>query len=175
MGEKEQLVIVGETEALRAMWCLDDARARTQEALKGMEPSLVDWQADHINHQHTIGTVLYHIAAIELDWLMEEILEGQLLDDPVWEMFPYDVRDENGLLTIVTGHSYDWHWQRLDKVRQILRETITPMTTDEFRRKRVLESYDVTPAWVMHHLAQHEAEHRGELMMLRTLAESVKT
>ncbi len=172
MGDKEQLVIVGETEALRAMWCLDDARTHTRDALKGMEPSLVDWQADHINHRHTIGTVLYHIAAIELDWLIEEILEGKTPDEGIYELFPYDVRDENGLLTIVTGHSADWYWHRLDRVRDLFQQVVKPMAGEEFRRKRSLEAYDVTPAWVVYHMIQHESEHCGELMMLRTMAEN---
>ena len=171
MNDRQQLVIRAEGEVLRALWRLDDARARTREALRGMEPSLVDWQSQH--HSHTIGTILYHIAAIELDWLIEEILEGKAPDESIWEMFPYAVRDDNGLLTIVTGHSVDWYWKRLDKVRELFQQAIKPMSQEDFRRKRQMERYDVTPAWVLHHLAQHEAEHRGELMMLRTMAEQV--
>ena len=172
MSEKRRLVIDAETEALRALWRLQDARARTREALNGMEPSLVDWQAQHGHYHHTIGTVLYHIAAIELDWLSVEILESQGLDDAIADMFPYAVREEDGLLTIVTGHSLDWHWQRLDRVREWLISVMTPMNEGEFKRVRSLDLYDATPEWVLHHLAQHEAEHRGELMMLRTMAEN---
>jgi uncharacterized damage-inducible protein DinB len=42
---------------------------------------------------------------------------------------------------------------------------------DEFRRPRHLEQYDVTPQWVLHHLIQHEAEHRGQILDRRTEAE----
>jgi uncharacterized damage-inducible protein DinB len=35
---------------------------------------------------------------------------------------------------------------------------------------RVLPEYDVAPGFVLHHLMQHEAEHRGEIGMLRALA-----
>jgi uncharacterized damage-inducible protein DinB len=31
-------------------------------------------------------------------------------------------------------------------------------------------SYLVTPEWVLHHLMQHEAEHRGQIEMIATLA-----
>lgn len=37
------------------------------------------------------------------------------------------------------------------------------MTAADFHRARRLPQYEVSPAWVLHHLAQHEAEHRGEL------------
>jgi uncharacterized damage-inducible protein DinB len=43
------------------------------------------------------------------------------------------------------------------------------MSLQEFRRVRVLPDYDVTPDYVLHHLMQHEAEHRGEIAMLRVL------
>ena len=38
----------------------------------------------------------------------------------------------------------------------------------EFTRVRSLENYDVTPAWAIHHLCQHEAEHRGQMTELAT-------
>jgi uncharacterized damage-inducible protein DinB len=40
-----------------------------------------------------------------------------------------------------------------------------------FRRVRRLSDCDVTPEWVIHHLMQHEAEHRGEIAALRAEAE----
>jgi hypothetical protein len=37
------------------------------------------------------------------------------------------------------------------------------MTAEDLHRVRTLPQYDVSPAWVLHHLSQHEAEHRGEI------------
>ena len=45
------------------------------------------------------------------------------------------------------------------------------MTLAEFRRVRSFEHYDVTPEWVLHHLIQHEAEHRGQIGSIRDEAE----
>jgi hypothetical protein len=42
------------------------------------------------------------------------------------------------------------------------------MSTDNFRRARSFPDYDVTPEWVVHHLCQHEAEHRSEIAALQT-------
>ena len=47
------------------------------------------------------------------------------------------------------------------------------MTLDEFRRPRSLPQYDVTPEWVLHHLTQHEAEHRGHIQGLREIIEAM--
>ena len=45
------------------------------------------------------------------------------------------------------------------------------MTREDFHRPRILERYNVSPAWVIHHLIQHEAEHRGQIGEIRALAE----
>jgi uncharacterized damage-inducible protein DinB len=36
-----------------------------------------------------------------------------------------------------------------------------------------LADYETTPEWVLHHLMQHEAEHRGQIGELRRWAEKV--
>lgn len=56
-------------------------------------------------------------------------------------------------------------------MRSRLLATFGAMTLADFRRPRALPSYDVTPEWVMHHLLQHEAEHRAEIGIVRALAD----
>jgi uncharacterized damage-inducible protein DinB len=146
-----------------ALWGIEDARQRTREALRDLKPQTVDWQP--AQGAHTIGTLLYHIAAIELDWLHSEVREGRS-PDSIWDWFPHEVRDEAGMLTIVKGEPLEKHWQRLDAVRALLLDTFKSMTLAEYRRVRTFERYDVTPEWVLHHLMQHEAEHRDEIRSL---------
>lgn len=153
-----------EVEVGRALWMVEDARRRTRRALDGVISSAVDWTATEGGH--SIGTLLYHIAAIELDWLYSDVLQTD------WPMglvdwFPHDVRDAQGRLTAVRGESLERLWTRLDKVRGLLLDSYKPMSLDDFRRPRSMPDYDVTPEWVLHHLCQHEAEHRDELAALR--------
>jgi uncharacterized damage-inducible protein DinB len=56
-------------------------------------------------------------------------------------------------------------------VRGLVLEVYQQMTLEDFRRVRSLPNYDVTPEWVLHHLMQHEAEHRGQIGTLRAMAE----
>lgn len=152
----------------RLMWMLDDTRLATWKVLEGVAPAVIDWQPP-LAHGNSIGTLLYHIAAIETDWLYSEVAEGKL-PDSVWENFPYSVRDDQDRLTVVTGISLDDHFKRLDATRKRLLDIFREMSLDEFRRVRHMERYDVTPEWVVHHLMQHEAEHRGEMATVRALA-----
>jgi uncharacterized damage-inducible protein DinB len=147
-----------------ALWGLEDARQRTREALENFDPDRLDALID--SRGHSASTLMYHIAAIELDWLYAEVLEQQP-PQTIWQYFPHEVRDAQGRLTVVSGESLDSLWARLNAVRALVLETYKAMTIEDYRRPRSLERYDVTPEWVLHHLMQHEAEHRDELRRLR--------
>lgn len=43
------------------------------------------------------------------------------------------------------------------------------MGDGELHRVRFLPPYDVTPAWAIHHLVQHAAEHRAHIALIRDL------
>lgn len=153
----------------RAIWMLEDTRTDTGRRLEGIAPEVIDWRPPVGN---SIGTLLYHIAIIEMDWVFNEVME-QKMPSTVWDSFPFPVRDEaTGRLTIVQGISLDAHFKRLDFTRRVLLDVFQHMSLEDFRRPRAAPRYDVTPAWVIHHLIQHEAEHRGEIATIRSLAET---
>ena len=158
-----------EPEIERWLWALEDTRQRTKAGLDGITQAVLDWTPPHGGN--IIGTLLYHIAAIEADWLYTEVLEGQDFPQEVATLFPYDVRDDKEQLTVLSGTPLESHLHRLDVVRGKLLAAFRAMTMADFRRVRSLPDYDVTPEWVLHHLMQHEAEHRGQIGTLRELAE----
>ena len=109
----------------------------------------------------SISTILYHLAAIEASWLYEEIL--QLPFPPEIEaLLPYDVREANGKLTPVNDPMPE-HWNRLAQVREQLLHAFSSMSVDDFKKLHTLPEYDVSPMYVLHHLMQHEAEHRSQI------------
>ena len=160
-----------EPEIGRWLWLLEEARGRTFQRIEQLDPALVDWAAPESDN--SIGSVLYHIAAIEADYLYADIL-GQPYPQQLVELFPFDVREESGRLTPVRGFELSWYIQRLDRVRSMLLEALQVMDMADFRRARSLQeyNYDITPEWTLYHLTQHEAEHRGELAALRARAEA---
>lgn len=141
---------------------IKDTRERTLEVVGQVDPGAVDWQRDDEN---TIGSLLYHIAVIEADWLYAEVLTEPFPEDVV-ALFSWDVRDGSGRLSDVRSRTIEEHLDLLGAIRDRLVAAFEPMTIDEFLRPRALPLYDVTPEWVLHHLMQHEAEHRGQIAML---------
>lgn len=148
-----------------ALWMLTDTRRRTLDIVEGLTD-------DHVDHvpaglDNSIGSLLYHLAAIEADWLYADILQVAY---PEWmdEWFPLDVREEDGRLTPVPGYTVTDHLERLATVRAHLLEDLAGMTDADYRHERGVESGVTTPEWVLHHLRQHEAEHRGQIQSIRT-------
>lgn len=143
---------------------LAECRARTLALVEDIDVSYVD--LDHPLTGNSIGTLLYHIAVIEADWLYVEVRGEPGFPADVGAMFPFDVRIEGGRLTPVRGVALDAHLERLSNVRRLLVETYAAMNEERFHQMRRLDQYDVSPAWVAHHLLQHEAEHRAEMGMI---------
>ena len=160
------------------LWMLEDGRRRLKQGLAEMdttqEQAILDWRPrPGVN---SIGTLLYHIAAIEADWLFAEVLADYTPETAVsWpdQLLSYNIRGEQGWLTPVPGETLAHHLRRLDTVRSLLLDAFRGMSLAEFRRLRRLEMYEVTPEWVLHHLIQHEAEHRGQILERRAEAERI--
>ncbi len=150
----------------RSLWTLSDARRLTESTLVEIQPQAVTWREPGRN---AISDILYHVAAIEADWLYSEILERRFPDE-IAALFPLEIRDASGELGRVDA-SLDELQRRLEIVRRALQEALAAMSSDEFRRPRALARYDVTPEWVVHHLLQHEAEHRADIRTTRITAE----
>jgi uncharacterized damage-inducible protein DinB len=156
----------------RWLWALEDTRARTKEAVAGLDQAALDWTMPGV--ENSIGSLLYHIALIESDYLYADILA---VDYPAWlfeaDAFAIDVRDAEGKLSVVAGVPLDEHLARMDRVRDEFVSLVSKLTVDELATARDLPEYGyrTSPAWVLHHLMQHEAEHRGQITAIRTLWE----
>jgi uncharacterized damage-inducible protein DinB len=169
MTERERLVlepIADDPEVGRWLAALEDSRGRTLEELEGLDAEALDVRQPEADN--SFGSLLYHIALIEADWLLVDIF-GATSSTPEEEaLLPFTDRDDRGELTHVEGETLDQHLDRLERVRAILLERLRPMPAEDFHTPRAREDYDVSPAWVLHHLLQHEAEHRSEIARLRS-------
>ena len=162
--------IADDPEVGRWLAALEDCRRDTLRELEGVTSAMVDWYPD--GPLNSIGSLLYHIALIEADWVAVDILD---LDEPevLVALLPWPDREPGSgtgterHLSRVDGQSMEEHLARLAGVRTFALERLTPMTNEEFHRIRRLEHYDVAPDWVLHHLLQHEAEHRSHIAWLR--------
>ena len=149
---------------------LEDGRADTLKELGDVTSEMIDWYPDA--PLNSMGTLLYHIALVEAAWVVEEILERDDEPPELAALLPWPDREgpgEGGArhLSRIDGQSLEEHVGRLAAVRSWVLAQLQPMTNDDFHRIRTLERYDAAPDWVLHHLLQHEAEHRSHIAWLR--------
>jgi uncharacterized damage-inducible protein DinB len=150
-----------EAEIGRWLWCLEDVRRTLITELTGINQNLLDGT---MGKRQSIGTLLYHIALVEADWLYVEVL-GTDWDPEIRSLFPLESRTD-GNLTHIEGQSLEEHIYRLKKVREVFLSYFRSMNLKDWRRPRSLEQYDVTPEWVVYHLIEHESHHRGQIFQL---------
>ncbi|WP_057914257.1 DinB family protein [Peribacillus muralis] len=164
--KKRELTITAlpgyEPEIGRWLWCLEDVRRTLITELTGVSQTILDTKTDG---RQTIGSLLYHIALVEADWLYEEVLVAEW-DPEILALFPLESRSEDGALTHIEGQTIEEHVDRLNKVRKVFLSSFRSIDLNDWRNPRLLEKYDVTPEWVVYHLLEHESHHRGQIFQL---------
>ena len=162
-----------DADVARALWTLAEARQRTVRAVADLPDAYLDWLPSAGGH--AIGTLLYHIAATEMEWVCLDLLGARDFGPNVGPLLAPGTRDTQGRLVAICGETLATHLARLSATRAHTEAALGTMTTAELRRPRpmALEPRGVTPEWVVHHLAQHEAEHRGQIIRTRGDAEAL--
>jgi len=70
-------------------------------------------------------------------------------------------------LTVVTGLPLKAHLDRLTGIREWVLRQLGGLTAADLGQTRAMASYDVSPVWAIHHVLQHEAEHRAHIAWIR--------
>jgi len=151
---------------------LEACRRDTKAALNGINTELLYWRV--VDKDSSIRDLLYHIAFVEADWLFTDVLQ-QPIPEHLRNGLPQEDRDNMGRLMHMGGETSVALLSRLDAVRTELTTSYSIMDYTDFRRLRHLPKYNVSPEWVLHHLLQHEAEHRGQINLLKRKAREAST
>jgi uncharacterized damage-inducible protein DinB len=173
VSQRDRLVlqpIAGAPQVGLLLAALEDGRRRTLLELTSVDEEMLGRRPTALP-LHTISQLLYHVALIEADWVLTEIQELPESEWPSWveAAFPIDVRDGGGRLSDIPPEPMRSALERLARVRSHALDAIGALDEAELHRIRSLPPYDVSPAWAIHHLVQHEAEHRAQIAMTRDL------
>ena len=167
MTDRERLVLDpslhADPEIGRWLSAFEEVRHDTYTVLSTFPADAVD--RDLGDGGDRLGTVLYHVALVEVDWVYTDVLDQQ--DRIPSDLFPYDDRVEDGHLTPVLGESFAHHLDRLAATRALVLSELRTMDTAAFHLARARERIDVAADWVVFHLIDHEVEHRVRLSALR--------
>ena len=141
-----------------------DNRRKLNRILEGVTDEMVDFTPKEENIE-SIGTLLYHIAAVEIGWIFYDI-DKQELDDNKWK-YGFATRDEN--LKQLTGKGLQFYRDMLQDVRNQIFERFKKFSDDDLKRVVESEGENFTIEWIFFHLINHEAMHTGQISLLKRL------
>jgi uncharacterized damage-inducible protein DinB len=160
-----------EPEIGRWLWALEEVRRATLTHVEAIDQQTLDWSGTD-GADNSIGTLLYHIALVEMSWLFMDIFEGEL-PEVVRADFPYDMADGSGGLARVEAVTLEDHLRRLRRSRAVFLDALRGFSLEEWRRPRSPADveYHVTPEWAVFHLIEHEAAHAAQVAAMKRRAE----
>jgi uncharacterized damage-inducible protein DinB len=167
LTQRERLVLDptlhADPEIGRWLSAFEEVRHDTLEVIDTFPADAVD--RDLGDGGDALGTVLYHVALVEVDWVYNDVLDQQ--DRIPSDLFPHDDRVEDGRLTPVRGESLEQHLDRLAATRALVLGELRSTEAAAYHRTRSRERSDVAADWVVFHLIDHEVEHRVRISALR--------
>jgi uncharacterized damage-inducible protein DinB len=148
---------------------MENVRLGTKRYVEGLTPLQLAW---HPNPAvESIGTLLLHIAAVEFSWVLEDIFKRPMGRE--WEIaFPIRAG-----IPQVSGQPLEHFVDKLDAVRGEVRSALATLADSDLDRAIVPQDAGnsepqipgYTVRWILHHLVEHEAHHRGQIAMMKRL------
>jgi hypothetical protein len=143
----------------RWLWAMEETRRGLLHTVEGLEQPALDWPGPS-GTDNSIGSLLYHLALIEMSWLYGDVLLEPAPPE-VESLFPREHRTVDRRLTHVAGEPLTQHMERLRLTRARFLERMAAMTVADWDtvREPADVNYACSPAWVVFHLVEHEAGH----------------
>ena len=120
---------------------------------------------------HSIGALVLHIGEAEWFWMQMVVCGHQLTDED--QKAPYwDILDDVDAVAR-RGYTTEFCLQEAEKIRNQTRDVLFGYNDKDLERIIHFERQDKPTEhnlrWILHHLIDHEAQHKGQILMLKRL------
>jgi uncharacterized damage-inducible protein DinB len=120
---------------------------------------------------HQIGGLILHLGEAESGWI-HAIIAGKELDEEAKNFAHWYDTTETDFAE--KGYSAKECIERIDKIGETSRRILAEFSDDDLERLFGYERSgggrgEVSLRWVLHHLIDHEANHKGQISMLKRL------
>ncbi len=148
---------------------MDEVRSQLRDAVVNMSPEDIGRCA--IPGAHSIGALVLHIGEAEWWWMNCNVLGHRLTDAdraaPYWDVL------KNPEAFAARGCSAEFCLEQVGRIRNQTREILAGFADDELERVFATErrgrKFEHSLRWILHHLIDHEAQHKGQVLMLKRL------
>lgn len=148
---------------------MEEVRQQLHDAVSGLNEQQIGRPA--FLGAHPIGALVLHIGEAEW-WWMQCVVAGNKLTEAVRTSPFWDVlEDPEGFGR--RGYSAEFCLQEITKIRNQTRDLLFNRSDADLENIHSLQKKNVTHEhslrWVLHHLIDHEAQHKGQILMLMRL------
>ena len=120
---------------------------------------------------HSIGGLVLHIGEAEWFW-MQMVVSGHALTEEDRQAPYWDILED---VERVTRNAYttDFCLKEIEKIRNQTRDVLFSYNDKDLERLITFERHGETTEyslrWILHRLIDHEAQHKGQILMLKRL------
>lgn len=148
---------------------LSEVREHLHESVAGMSDDQIARRA--VTGAHPIGALVLHIGEAEW-WWIQCVVAGRKMRDEDRRVAHWDVLDDPDGFGL-KRYSAQYCLDAIDGIRERTRDHLASFSDDDLDRlfgyEKRGKSVEVSLRWVLHHLMDHEAQHKGQILMLKRL------
>ncbi len=148
---------------------LEEVREQLREAVKDLSDAEIARRG--VADTHTIGALILHIGEAEW-WWMNCIVQGGQVTDEIRRQPYWDVLEDPDAFSS-KNYSASFCLDTIGAIREETRGFLASLTDDAlenvYGHTRGERTVEATLRWILHHLVDHEAQHKGQILMLKRL------
>lgn len=148
---------------------MEEVRAQLVAAVKDLPDDVIGKPA--FLGAHSIGGLVLHIGEAEWFW-MQMVVSGHQLTDEDKQAPYWDILDDFEAVA-QRGYTTAFCLQEVEKIRNQTRDVLFSYNDKDLERIIPYERHGKTTEhnlrWILHHLIDHEAQHKGQILMLKRL------
>jgi uncharacterized damage-inducible protein DinB len=148
---------------------MEEVRSQLVAAVKSVPDDLIGKPA--FLGAHSIGALVLHIGEAEWFW-MQMVVGGHELTEEDKQAPCWDILDDvEGVAR--KGYTTEFCLNEADKIRNQTRDLLFGYNDRDLERiitfERNGKETEHNLRWILHHLIDHEAQHKGQILMLKRL------
>jgi uncharacterized damage-inducible protein DinB len=148
---------------------MEEVRSQLVAAVKTIPDDLIGKPA--FLGAHSIGALVLHIGEAEWFWMQMVVGGHELTEEdklaPCW-----DILDDVEAVAR-NGYTTEFCLQEVEKIRNQTRDLLFSYNDKDLERTIMYERHgkptEHNLRWILHHLIDHEAQHTGQILMLKRL------
>lgn len=148
---------------------MEEVRSQLVAAVKTIPDDLIGKPA--FLGAHSIGALVLHIGEAEWFWMQMVVSGHQLTEEDKAAPF-WDILDDLERVA-QNGFTTEFCLQEAEKIRNQTRDVLFSYNDKDLERiitfERRGETTEHNLRWILHHLIDHEAQHKGQILMLKRL------